>query len=277
MTDSKHPTVDELSDAIRKRKLKLGSGAQGDVYKIQVGDTQCFYAAKTAVDASNSKSIQMEGSILKFIKDKLGCNDYILCFTAVLEVENIYWLVTEYVKDSVELFDAIVKWESPNARVMENMVKGLKMIHDAGVAHLDIKPANILYNTRTNQIKYIDFGLSCMNPECVVIGTKEYNPPEIAEIKTLEQAKKSDMWSLGITIYQWINDRMPYEDIDPEQNWNTFCTSHWEKLLPINDGLTVGINLNKLINLDPDRRTLNCFLEPGARILRNPSFKPEEV
>lgn len=57
----------------------------------------------------------MEGSILKFIKDKLGCNDYILCFTAVLKVENIYWLVTEYVKDSVELFDAIVKGESPNA------------------------------------------------------------------------------------------------------------------------------------------------------------------
>lgn len=91
-----------------------------------------------------------------------------------------------------------------------------------------------------------------MHEPRVCFGTKEYNPPEIAEIKTLELAKNSDMWSLGITIYQWMNDGMPYEDIDPKQNsqanWNTFCTSHWEKLLPINDGVTVGINLNKLIN-----------------------------
>uniref|UniRef100_A0A6C0CNU4 Protein kinase domain-containing protein n=1 Tax=viral metagenome TaxID=1070528 RepID=A0A6C0CNU4_9ZZZZ len=90
MTDRKHPTADELSTAIQNRTFKLGSGAQGDVYKIQIGDTQCFYAAKTAVVVSNSNSIRMEGSILKFIKDKLGCNDYILCFTAVLEVNNKY-------------------------------------------------------------------------------------------------------------------------------------------------------------------------------------------
>jgi len=108
--------------------------------------------------------------------------------------------VTEYVHDSIELFDAIVNAVAPNATVVKNMVNGLKTIHDAGVAHLDIKPANILYNKRSNQIKYIDFGLSCMNPECQLrLATKEYFPPEVAEIKTLNQAKKSDIWSLGIS------------------------------------------------------------------------------
>uniref|UniRef100_A0A6C0CLP1 Uncharacterized protein n=1 Tax=viral metagenome TaxID=1070528 RepID=A0A6C0CLP1_9ZZZZ len=70
---------------------------------------------------------------------------------------------------------------------------------------------------------------------------------------------------------------MPYEKIDTKQNWNTFCTAHWQKILPTAIGITFGIDLNKLININPENRTLQCFANPGAPIVRRPGFVPEEV
>lgn len=51
--------------------------------------------------------------------------------------------------------------------LMYNMSLGLQYIHEMGFVHRDVKPDNIVVNTDTLDIKYIDFGSACMDPEYV--------------------------------------------------------------------------------------------------------------
>lgn len=94
------------------------------------------------------------------------------------------------------------------------LLLGLKFIHEKGYAHRDIKPGNIMV-TSDNTIKYIDFGIACMEqirPEqrkCFgMVGTPQYMPPEYFNINhkdSLVASQAHDMWSLGVVMFQMAN------------------------------------------------------------------------
>ena len=82
----------------------------------------------------------------------------------------------------------------------------------AGVFHEDIKPQNIL--KKNNLLKFTDFGISQLsdNYETSIVrkGTLSYMPPEKLKSSSYIPTSKSEIFSLGVTLYEIIFNHHPY-------------------------------------------------------------------
>lgn len=93
------------------------------------------------------------------------------------------------------------------------IAEGLSMAADAGMVHGDVKPENILFDTDKNA-KLVDFGLSAMQsgPGNEVWGTPYYIAPE--KVRRQKSDYRSDIYSLGGTLYHAITGVPPFEGVD---------------------------------------------------------------
>lgn len=87
---------------------------------------------------------------------------------------------------------------------MRQICEGIKHMHEKNIIHLDIKPENIMCQTRkSTNIKLIDFGLATkLDPNEVVkisTGTAEFAAPEIVEREPV--GFYTDMWAVGVLAY----------------------------------------------------------------------------
>lgn len=206
----------------------LGSGSFGVTYSgYRISDN-----LQVAIKTINLPKASMKGLSSNVIKlevntlDKLAknpCNQYVQCyyesFTGTLKGSPTEFIVSEYI-DGFNL-RTLMRKKYPLQpgylwKLYSQLLNGLKFIHDRGYAHRDIKPDNILIDSRSN-IKYIDFGLSCIqniklndlslsssSNFCKGIhGTKLYFPPEFLKQQFGSfNYKAQDMWSLTMTMYE---------------------------------------------------------------------------
>ena len=103
-----------------------------------------------------------------------------------------------------------------------DLLYGLEKLHSLNVSHRDIKPGNIILSNGV--LKYIDFGASCRIGTCTkFFGTPFYMSPKCirafreGKLKTLEGSDwlVNDIFSLGVTFFQIICKKTPYECIKP--------------------------------------------------------------
>lgn len=92
------------------------------------------------------------------------------------------------------------------------LINGLTEIHRIGYAHLDLKPANVLINPSTSELKITDFGNSLRGiPDNFDQITENYRPPEMFEKKPYERflnLQLADVWSAGCVIYELTYGKM---------------------------------------------------------------------
>jgi len=142
----------------------------------------------TITEETYNKRLNTELKILKkLLNDGGKCNEYILCpmdwgiyhsdylnskynnrFVIVYEYLDNYSSMHNIIKSTAQPHNPkpeqyqsmIYSLSKDNDTIITNLLKGLFYMHKKGIYHNDIKPGNIMINLTTNQIKYIDFGLS---------------------------------------------------------------------------------------------------------------------
>jgi len=103
--------------------------------------------------------------------------------------------------------------------------RGLDYLHENNIIHHDIKPENILVS-KNNEVKIIDFGMARYNRLRIftrnrfIDGTPTYMSPE--QIRKRHTDKRTDIYSYGITIYEMLTGKIPYQANDK----NTIMRAH---------------------------------------------------
>ena len=124
-------------------------------------------------------------------------------------------------KDALSFFGALQHSVRKVALIEEcclQMLAVLYFIHGAGVIHFDVKPQNVFICEQNGKIaiKLGDFGFSTSGTELAgapAKGTVEYVSPEIARGKDVDG--RTDLYSLGIMLYQLLEGRYPFESASP--------------------------------------------------------------
>lgn len=132
---------------------------------------------------------------------------------------DTYYIVMEYLRGT-DLKSAISQRGAINqykvAEIGSQVAQALSVAHDGGIIHRDIKPQNIMIQPDGN-IKVMDFGIARagdagLSQTSTVLGTAHYVSPEQAQGKELTGS--SDIYSLGIVMYEAATGRLPFEGTD---------------------------------------------------------------
>tara|TARA_B100001750_G_scaffold147040_2_gene117517 strand:+ start:78 stop:1358 length:1281 start_codon:yes stop_codon:yes gene_type:complete len=96
--------------------------------------------------------------------------------------------------------------------ILDQICRGLAAVHEAGIIHGDVKPANVLLGPAF-QVAVTDFGLframGGEQEEGMVVGTPAYIAPEIVRGTVLRAEPRSDLYSLGVLAYQMLTGHLP--------------------------------------------------------------------
>jgi len=137
------------------------------------------------------------------------------------EYKGSPFLVLEYLPGGTlkQMIDGPKSWQDA-MRLLLPVARGLEYAHQRGIAHRDIKPANILL-TENGEPTLSDFGIvkllqggetTTLTASGAAVGTPEYMAPEQW---TGEAGPKSDMYALGIILYEIITGQRPYDADTP--------------------------------------------------------------
>lgn len=208
------PGQDVHGFTIEKR---LGEGAFGAVYKAWDPKADRHVALKFFLEDEHKSKVFAEAKRLAKLTTQHTVDLYGV-------VDNPPCLVQQYV-DGGTLEERIST--SPRLTIDESLsiaakvAKGLEALHGLAVTHCDLKPANILLAT-SGEVLLADFGVSIdfHSPESVNDkngGTICYMSPERIKDPTKAKHPESDLYSLGVILYEMLCDVRPFVGEDPTQ------------------------------------------------------------
>jgi serine/threonine protein kinase/Tfp pilus assembly protein PilF len=195
----------------------LGEGGMGKVYKVFDTEINEKVALKLilpeiAADKKTITRFQNELKLTRKISHKNICRMYHLS-----KEKDTYYLTMEYIEgESLRSMIRMTKRLSlaTSLHVAIQVCGGLEAAHRLGVVHRDLKPQNILVDKNGN-VRIMDFGIARAfrtkkeTGTGVVLGTPEYMSPEQVEGKEVDG--RSDIYSLGIILFEMVTGRPPFE------------------------------------------------------------------
>ncbi|MEK6233246.1 MAG: serine/threonine protein kinase, partial [Planctomycetales bacterium] len=249
---------------------KLGEGGMGVVFQVR----HRRLGRETALKVLNSRATNNEKSLKRFFREVQAVRqlDHPNIVKAIHadKVGRTYCLEMEFV-DGMDL-SQFVKQHGPlpmNQAVdcVLQTAQGLEHAHARGIIHRDVKPGNLLLD-RKGRVKILDMGLARieggsddaqdLTQTGQVIGTVTYMSPEQA-INTKGADRRSDVYSLGCTLYFLLAGRPPYLG---ESSMETLV-AHREEPIPALRAVNAGIpeSLEEIFQLmlakQPDHRYAN--------------------
>ncbi|KAI0038637.1 hypothetical protein FA95DRAFT_1684578 [Auriscalpium vulgare] len=197
----------------RPKNGSLSKDGKGDV-KLAV---KLVHRSKTTTTAARVRSLWNEMKIVRTFKN--DPHPSIVPFHSFI-ITPSYALIT------MDFLPTLVPVDVPEPKAKEwfrSLLSGVQFLHTRGVVHNDIKPANILLSYAGVPV-LVDFGfaekydtkVSRAFHSNLTYGTPEYLSPERAR-GLPHDTRKSDIWSLGVTFFEILIGRTPFEYEEGEQ------------------------------------------------------------
>jgi serine/threonine protein kinase/Tfp pilus assembly protein PilF len=200
---------------------ELGKGGMGKVYRVLDKKLNEEVALKLirpeiALDKNTLERFQNELKLARRISHRNVGRMYEL-----MEEKGIHFITMEYVPgEDLKSFIRRSRQLTIGTAVTlaKQVCEGLTEAHRLGVIHRDLKPSNIIIDKEGNA-RIMDFGIARsiktkgITGTGVMIGTPEYMSPEQVEGKEVDQ--RSDIYSLGIILYEMLTGRVPFEGDTP--------------------------------------------------------------
>jgi DNA-binding NarL/FixJ family response regulator len=195
-------------------KMKIGESEKAVVYlatSISLGANVALKVSKTLRDDTASRQfLEREYTAIIAIRDPLVVQIYDYGVHAGFEYLAMEYLLRGDLKARMQ---AGLK-EAEALRYVEQIAAALRVVHNAGLLHRDLKPPNVMLR-ENDEVALIDFGLARAldgsTPSTrtgVLRGSPYYMSPEQAQGEQLDV--RSDFYSLGIMLYEMLTGRKPY-------------------------------------------------------------------
>jgi serine/threonine protein kinase len=192
----------------------LGSGGFGSVYLAE--DT--WISKKVAIKVPHRQNVDF-GELLREPRLLASLNHpNIVSVLTAEKQDNVFFIVMEYVAG--ETLENLIGREgaldlSRSLDVICQICNAVEHAHGQGVIHRDLRPANVMI-TESGMVKVADFGtsrfLEIAAHGTTVIGSPPYMAPEQFHGKA---TFASDLYSLGVTMYQMLTGVLPYQTPAP--------------------------------------------------------------
>ncbi|XP_071868117.1 uncharacterized protein isoform X1 [Bombus fervidus] len=195
----------------------FANGQWAKVYRCRSRSTGILYAAKyssrSRFNADCSAELRHEIALLSLCSQ----SHRVIRLHDVYETPKEIILVMEYAPggDLQTLIDGdLVPLEGDVVHFVRQLVEGLAYLHQRNIAHLDIKPQNLVMmgSFPECEVKLCDFEISRVILEGTevreILGTPDYVAPEILHYEPITLA--ADMWSVGVTTYVLLTGFSPF-------------------------------------------------------------------
>lgn len=140
--------------------------------------------------------------------------------------------------------------------------EGISSIHKNKIVHRDIKPDNVVYCSKSQQCKIIDFSHSLIINDKLYMhepaGSVHFEAPELFELDKEYDPFKADIWSIGVFLYIFLAEELPF-DSESEIELQMMILQNEVKFPSEFDTQTKNI-LSKLLEKDPNKRLTDANL-----------------
>ncbi|WP_091014317.1 MULTISPECIES: Stk1 family PASTA domain-containing Ser/Thr kinase [Paenibacillus] len=195
---------------------RVGGGGMALVYKAQ----DLLLNRNVAIKVLRQQFVHDEEFIRRFRREAQSAaslsHPNVVSIYDVGQEDDIHYIVMEYVEG--KNLNEIIKERAPlqvdeSVRIASQIADALDHAHHNQIIHRDIKPHNILIG-RNGRVKVTDFGIAravtstTITQTGSVVGSVHYFSPEHA--KGIVTGEKSDLYSLGIVLYQMLTGQLPF-------------------------------------------------------------------
>ena len=217
----------------------IGRGGMGEVWEAE----QLSLSRRVALKLLLPQRIDQQGLDYFAREARAGgrlAHPGIVSVFGTGEDEGLHWIAMELVVGGCDLRHSLEslreEGELPKgyyrdmAKFVAELADALEVAHAAGVIHRDLKPSNVLV-TPEERPKLLDFGLAKLTDEMSIsvagdlVGTYFYMSPEQVAAKRAGLDHRTDIFSLGVVLYEMLTLVRPFEGDTTEQVANKIL---WE-------------------------------------------------